>query len=211
MRSTRRCLLWGRFFGDRIHFLPDFLQHPVGHRGVLADVEAHGAEAEYLRLPAHGAHKCGGNAHGFHINQRPLRGGKFGDELGHIAKRRCPRHLLQAKPQGTEELAEWFLRIALPYAFALPAGVQLLRQTCGEFSGKTHFVVTERNELDQFRQTFLQPLNRGFAVLRQGIARGGDGHKGIAVAVAANPRGKFQAAGAPGLAVPDSGAAGRIP
>ena len=95
---------------QRIHLVPDFLQHPVGDRGVLADVEAHGAEAEYFRFPAHGAHKGCGKAHGLHFNERLLRGGKFGDELGHIAKRRCSRHFLQAGPQGTEELAEGFLR-----------------------------------------------------------------------------------------------------
>ena len=86
---------------DRIHLLPDFLQHAVGHRGVLANVEAHGAEAEYFRFPAHGAHKGCGNAHRFHFNERALRRGKFGDELGHIAEGLCPRHFLQAKPQGS--------------------------------------------------------------------------------------------------------------
>ena len=40
---------------QRIQLAPDFLQHAVDDRGVLANVEAHRAEAEGFDLPAHAA------------------------------------------------------------------------------------------------------------------------------------------------------------
>ena len=125
--------------------------------------------------------------HRLHVNERMLGRREFRDELRNIAEWRCTRHFLQAKPQGTEELAEWFLRIALPDDFALPAGFQLQRQPFGELRRKLHFIAAERNEMNQITEALFQSLNRGLAIFHQSIARGGNGHEGIAVPVAANP------------------------
>ena len=67
--------------------MPDFLQHPVDHRSVLANVEAHGAETKNFRFPTHGPHQRGCNAHRFHVNKGALSGGKFGDEFTDVAER----------------------------------------------------------------------------------------------------------------------------
>ncbi len=163
-------------------------------------------------FPAHGAHQGCGKRSPLSCRRAPARQRQV-RAMSSAGSREglCPRHFRMSRRASRRALKSWRkgscgLRCA--DAFALPAGVQLLRQRARvKFAGKAHFIVAERNELDQFRQALVEPLDRGLAVFRQGIARGGDGHKGIAVAVAADPRGKFQAAGAHGSAVPDSAAA----
>ena len=194
--GTSRFRALARF--QRVQLAPDFLQNAVDDRGVLADVEAHRAEAEGFHLPADGPHQRGGDGDGLHLRQRLLGGMELLDQFASVdgleasALRLIREGFREAHLQRSEETPERLVGIAAADRFGIAGELNLRLDAIEEALREGNFLRGERDKLGQIVQPLLEPRHDGIAIFLQRIACHVHSHEGIAVAVASDPGGIAQ-------------------
>ena len=106
-----------------------------------------------------------------------------------IARR---QHRIEAGPHGGEILPEDLAGIARLNGRTIAGGLKQVRQVFAEMPGDVCFLRRHRDELRKLGQTAVKAFHRRFAVFAERQPRRRRGHEGVAIAIAADPRRKFQ-------------------